>query len=159
VETFIAQDWITIQRAINPTMTTPITQGENGWLDLLGYQDVVVWLQASYSGGGENVAQITYQTSPTREDSMFADMARFQVIDLITITPLLQDAMQPGASPLSRWFRWQVGPESGEGWFLTFRLVVSANRIGRRLQQQTVDITQPFIIPPRFRSGPYVPIK
>lgn len=49
MDCFCLQDWVTIQGASG---VLSITQGENGWIDLAGYQDVVAWLDVrEYSNG------------------------------------------------------------------------------------------------------------
>jgi hypothetical protein len=147
MDTFVVQDWLTLSGFNASTITQP----ENSWLDLIGYQDAVAWLHVVSQGLNGFTGQMTYQTSPVAEDALFADMANLNLVTSnnvtggIFITPMLKDAMPTGAPPLARWFRWQLS-QLATGF--SFRLIVSANRIGRRTQTETIDMKQPFMLAP-----------
>jgi hypothetical protein len=61
---FMLQDWITIRGSV-----TTITQGEDGWLDLTAYQDLVFWVDCREVTG--TTPAISFQTSPTKDESLF----------------------------------------------------------------------------------------
>lgn len=127
MECFCLQDWVTIQGASG---VLSINQGENGWFDLAGYQDIVAWLDVrEYSNGNTNV---TYQTAPTKDESLFVNASSVLLVSTgVTVTPLIKAAMPSGAAPLARWFRWNVHVGSG-AWNVSFRVWLAANRIGAR---------------------------
>jgi hypothetical protein len=81
-------------------------------------------------GGGTNV-QMAYQTSPTKDDSLFqAVTAAFNVATGATVTAMLKDTTSVS---LSRWLRWQltVTGSPSSSWDATFRILVAANVVGR----------------------------
>lgn len=123
MECFCLQDWVTIQGGVQP-----IIQGENSWLDLFGYQDVVGWLEVrEYSNGNTSV---NYQTSPTKDESLFTNLASVPLVSVgVTVTPMIKVAMPRAAPTLARWLRWNVHVTSGT-WNVTFRIWLAANRTG-----------------------------
>ena len=127
MDCFCLQEWITLKGGSG---VLSINQGEIGWIDLAGYQDVVAWLDVrEYSNGATNV---TYQTAPLKDESLFVNMASVLLGSTgITVTPLIKRAMPSATPPLGRWFRWNVHVGSGT-WDITFRIWVAANRIGGR---------------------------
>lgn len=130
---FLVQDWVTIRGAASVTLTQP----EVDWCDLDSYQDVVAWLEVKEFTNG--ALAIAYQTSPTKDDSLFVNMSQSYVAVGVSTTIMLKAAM-PGLvtpataavpSPLARWFRWQLSASSGT-WDITFRLWLAANWVGLR---------------------------
>jgi hypothetical protein len=100
-----------------------VTQGEDGWLDLADYQDLIIWAQFT---SFNSLTGCAIQTSPTRDEFFFQTMA--------TITPSVGSAivtqvlLWSAAIPLARFVRWQL---TGTPTFdATFRLVVAANAEG-----------------------------
>jgi hypothetical protein len=126
---FIMQPW----RALRGNLAiTSITQTESCWLDLSPYQDIVAWLEVKEvsAGGGTNV-QMAYQTSPTKDDSLFqAVVAAFNMGTGVTTTVMLKDS---ATVTLSRWLRWQltVTGTPSSTWDATFRIFIAANVVGR----------------------------
>lgn len=124
---FTLQDWNTI-RAQSGIQT--ITQGEDGWIDLSPYQDVVFWVDCREVTG---TVTIQFQTSPCKEDATFQNMLTGS-----GVTMTAQSAPQTAkcilssttATPVARYVRWQLaGPATG-GWDSTFRILLSANSPG-----------------------------
>jgi hypothetical protein len=126
---FVMQPWKAIRGS---TTITTVTQSESCWLDLTPYQDVVAWLEVKQvsPNGGTNV-QMAYQTSPTKDETLFqAVTAAFNMATGVTTTIMLKDA---ATVSLSRYLRWQLsvtGTPTGP-WDATFRIFIAANVIGR----------------------------
>jgi hypothetical protein len=128
---YVMQPWITIR---GQSSTIPsITQSENCWLDLTAFQDIVAWLdckEVAAGTGGTNV-QMAYQTSPTKDDSLFVPVtAAFNVATGVTTTVMLKDVV---TNPLCRWLRWQltVTGTPTTPWDTTFRVFIAANVVGK----------------------------
>jgi hypothetical protein len=122
---FILQDWITIRGAV-----TTVTQGEDAWLDLTAYQDVVFWLDCR-EVSGSTTPTITFQTAPTKDESLFTAMATASTLSTTT-NPTIVKTTLSGAStltPIARYLRWQLLGPSGT-WDATFRVLVAANSPG-----------------------------
>jgi hypothetical protein len=125
---FILQDWVTIRG--NQTITS-ITQGENGWLGLAPFQDIVVWLdvRALTLGGLTNIV-MNYETAPIKDESLFTAMTagiNMAAGTTPTITKILLS--QNPTVPLGRWARWHL-TTSGTAtsvWDATFRIAVCCN--------------------------------
>jgi hypothetical protein len=126
---FTLQDWTTVRGS---SAVLSFVSGENDWLDLGGFQDVVAWLEVKeFTPTSGTVLEILYDTSPTKDELLFANMlSPFAVAIGLTVTPLLKDT---ASVPLARWLRWHIvqsGPAAA--WDITFRVLVAANRIGAR---------------------------
>jgi hypothetical protein len=121
---FILQDWITIRGA--STVAT-ITQGEDSWLDLTAYQDLVFWIDCREFTG--TTPTITFQTSPTKDETLFTAIATATTL-AASSTPVIVKALLASATvPIARYLRWQLnGPAST--WDATFRVLVAANSPG-----------------------------
>jgi hypothetical protein len=123
----VAQPWITVRGG---SSISSITQSENAWLDLSPYQDLVAWLQVSELTNGSGTVSMAFQTAPTKDDSLFvAVTAAATVATGVAITTMLKDTT---TNPLSRWLRWQLTVSgASSAWDATFRLLLSANVVGR----------------------------
>jgi hypothetical protein len=123
------QDWTTLRGA--STVAT-LTQPESDWLDLTAYQDVIAWLEIKELT--PNIPTIAYQTAPSKDDSLFFNMASPIVAATgVTTTIMLKDAMPAGCPPCGKWFRWQIIVSGAVAWDLTFRIWIAANLIGNRV--------------------------
>jgi hypothetical protein len=126
VHSFVLQDWTTIRGG---TGVTQITQHEPGWLDLEAYQDITLWLLVTEVTG---TPTLTYQTSPTSDDSLFQAIATAITLTAAT-TPvvtsvLMLTAALAGTTPLARFVRWQLN--GTPPWDATLRILVAANAPG-----------------------------
>jgi hypothetical protein len=99
------------------------------------YQDVVAWLEIkNFTPTTSNLPTIAYQTSPTKDDALFFNMAAPITAAVgVTTTAMLKDAMPPGYPPCAKWFRWQIVVSGAVAWDLTFRIWIAANLIGNRV--------------------------
>lgn len=126
---YVMQPWTTVR---GQSSIGTINQTENCWLDLSAFQDIVAWLECKEVsvGGGTNV-QLAYQTSPTKDDSLFTSIvAAFNVATGVTTTLMLNGT---ASTPISRWLRWQltVTGSPSSAWDATFRVFIAANIVGR----------------------------
>ena len=121
---FVAQDWVTIR---GQTGVTSISQGEQAWLDLGTYRDLVVWLEVKE---GTGTFAVVFETAATKDDSAFGPAGLVLASPGVTVTPILVDiqlVVQTNAPP-ARWFRWRLANNSPSStWDLTFRILVAAN--------------------------------
>ena len=125
---FILQDWITIR---GQSTVTTVTQGEDGWLDLTAYQDAIFWIDCREQSGS-TAPTIQFQTSPTKDESLFVNMMSTATTLVAQTAPSFVKATLAGATnvPLARFVRWQLNGPSGSLWDATFRVLVSANSPG-----------------------------
>jgi hypothetical protein len=130
MDAYLLQDWTTRRGA---TTVGTLTQAETDWLELRTYQDVVGWLEVKeFTPTSGNIPTIAYQTSPSKDDSLFFPMAPpITVTTGVTTTPMLKTAIATTYTPLGRWVRWQIVVSGGVAWDLTFRIWIAANRIGQ----------------------------
>jgi hypothetical protein len=120
---FILQEWTTIRGSV-----TTVTQGEDGWLDLTAYQDLVFWLDCRESSGS-TTPTIAFQTSPTKDESLFTNITAAVTMTAAS-TPQVAKALLASATvPVARYVRWQIVGPSGT-WDATFRVLVAANAPG-----------------------------
>jgi hypothetical protein len=106
--------------------TTPVIQSASSWLDLEGFGDAVFFLQVSeVTPPGAGVVQISYETSPTCDGSLFAPLVTLTAS--AAVPPVVSKVLLSAnpAVPLSRYLRWKlVGTQTGT-WDITFRVAVS----------------------------------
>ncbi len=119
MNTLILQDWTTIRGS----GATSIVQSAQDWLDMSLYQDAVMWLNVTEVTG---TVTITYETSPTGDDSLF--QACVTGIALATgTTPVVTPVFMLSAqAPIARFLRWRLTGSSSP-WDATFRVLVAAN--------------------------------
>jgi hypothetical protein len=123
VHAFVLQDWILVKGTT--TTVLQVTQAEHGWLDLEEYQDVVFWLMVNEVAG--TTCAISYQTSPTADETLFSTMATV-TLTAATAPVVTQVLMLAASVPLARYVRWQL---NGTGsWEASFRVMVAANSPG-----------------------------
>lgn len=128
---FLLQDWVTIQSGTSGA----IIQGEDGWLDLSDFLDVVVFLETKQVSASSGNMGMSYQTSPSKDEVLFQNMYDPTTVAMsvgVTTTVLLRDI---ALCPLARWLRWQILPTGGGASYqATFRIWVSANQPGGSAQ-------------------------
>src|SRR5262245_16688428 len=121
MHSFILQDYTTIRGSTS----TNVTQSESGWLDLTPYQDLVFWLDVREVTG---TVTITYQTSPTKDESLFTSIVTGQQLAVGVAAP--KTALMSGAvAPVARFVRWTLTAPA-VAWGCTFRVYVAANSPG-----------------------------
>ena len=126
MHSFLLQDWTTIRAG---TGQTTVTQPEPCWLDLELYQDVIFWVQV-LGVTGSPAPTLSYQTSPTKDDSFFLAMNATPVTLTAANAPVVtQVLMLSAAAPLATYVRWQLNGTSPP-WDVTFRIMVAASAPG-----------------------------
>jgi hypothetical protein len=137
---FVLQDWNTIRG--NNTAGITINQNESDWMGFSSFQDMVFWIdirEATFSSATINLA---LQTSPSKDDVLFQTMYNASLVSagwspgLVLVggstLPRVILAQNPTV-PLATWVRWQLTQSGATApWDLTFRILVSANRVWRR---------------------------
>jgi len=120
-------DWATL----DGSGTNPTIQDRSRWLDLPLFGDLTLWLEVrSVINPGAGTLVLTYETSPSLEDSCFVTAATITLTASATpvITKLIL-AANPTV-PFARYLRWKVvGTQSGF-WSTTFRIHAVAKRSG-----------------------------
>jgi len=148
MEARLLQDYVTIRGA----GTQAIIQSEGGWLDLSGYQDVVFWLEIKeYTVSGTTIT-VSFQTAANRDESSFVTIGSVAKDGTgspgVSVTSVLKDSAN---SPLARWVRWTSQNSGASAWDITFRLWLTAARIGRGR------VVPPTEAVPSARSFPTAP--
>lgn len=119
---FILQDWITIRGAV-----ATVTQGEDSWLDLTAYQDLVFWVDCREVTG--TTPTITFQTAPTKDELLFTAMATATTFTTVGNPNVVKATLSSAVVPVARYVRWQIVGPSGV-WDSTFRVLIAANAPG-----------------------------
>lgn len=109
--------------------TTPRVQPSRDWMDLASFADVTIWLEVRSVGsptGGKIV--LTYETSPTLDDSQFRNVATI-ALSLTTkaLVTKLRLADDPSV-PVARWLRWKLTATTSADWSVTFRILAVGGR-------------------------------
>ena len=117
----LLQDWLTIEGTTTGG-SSPIAQTEAFWLDTSDFLDLTTFLQVV---SASNVT-LQYQTSPTKDETLFESMDSVTLATGVTVGVYLRDT---ASYPLSHWLRWQLTGTSST-WNATFRVWVTLNRPG-----------------------------
>lgn len=84
---YMLQDWSTARLAAGQA---DLVQSESDWMSFQGYQDIVFWLEAtSVTLDGATNIQVSYETSPTKDNSLFVPMTSAVVLTARTTTPTI----------------------------------------------------------------------
>jgi hypothetical protein len=125
---YVLQDWVTIR---GNTSITSVPQGENAWLGLAPYQDIVLWLDVrALTTSGLSSLIMNYETAPAKDENLFTSMTTgvsMAAAATPTVTKILLS--QNPAVPLGRWVRWRLstyGAATGV-WDATFRILACCN--------------------------------
>ena len=134
---FVLQDFVTIRGG--STVAT-ITQSEHEWLQLDGYEDLVVWIDVREVTLANNTfVQINLQTAPLKDEFLFVNMESAPLTVAAALsTPSIRKIIMAGSTapavPLGKFVRWQLVTSNGgsvnNSWDVTFRILGCANPIG-----------------------------
>jgi len=139
---FCLQDLTTIGGPVgNPSPS--IVQAADSFLDLSGFQDIVVWADIKYVTFTAGTAlSLFIETAPIADEFLFdagpmINMATGGAGSLLLASNsvLINKVLLSAATnPLARWVRWRVLPSGNmtTAWSLTFRLWVCASTPGMR---------------------------
>lgn len=119
----LLQDWTTVTAGANGI----VKQGEDKYLDLSGYQDIAIYLEA---GTVTTATVLDIETSPNKEDAYFRTMATFTSPSAgVTLPPTIV-RWASATTPLARFVRWKL---TNTGiWSATFRIWLNCNQSGGR---------------------------
>lgn len=128
---FLIQDWTSPKIS---SAVPSLTQSECEWLSFQAYQDIIFYTEilALDRGGADDVV-LAFQTSPSKDESMFKDMATLNMTagaGLTTVTKVILST-NPDV-PLARLVRWQlrVSGVAATDYSTTFRVLCAANAVG-----------------------------
>lgn len=127
---FMLQDWIT--QTVHDSILTGVTQSEADWMSFQAYQDIFFHTEVkAFDKGGADQLVLAFQTSPSKDESMFKDMATFNLDTAGVNLSKVILSTNPDV-PLSRWVRWVLRPSGSPAtpYSATFRILVSANAVG-----------------------------
>jgi hypothetical protein len=127
MEGFVMMDWNTIRGAANST----VVQSEGEWLDLSNHQDVLFWVDCREVSGA-TTPQIQFQTSPTKDDSLFQAMVAATNLTTsgVQVYKVILSQVTGAAIPLARHVRWVISCTNTAAWDATLRIMVAANGFG-----------------------------
>ncbi len=121
----LMSDWRTIQGS----GTSPFVQDRGEWLDLARWGDIALWLEVrALTNPGAGSVVLTYDTSPTQDESLFMTIA--SVTPAVSTSPTITQvrlADNP-TTPLARFVRWRLAGTVAGNWSMTFRIFAMANR-------------------------------
>lgn len=126
MDSFVLQDWVTVQGASGIT----VTQSESEWLDLEPYEDVVFWLLVTNASTAGSPA-LVYQTAPAKDDNFFASQtagmsgAAIPLVSGGNSAVVTQVLAWNAPFPLARWVRWQI-PAVAAAFTVTMQIVAAA---------------------------------
>ena len=85
---FVLENWKTLSGAVG---VTDITQSESDWMSFQPYQDIVLYTECkNVDKGGATNLQIIYETSPTKDESLFYPMAIVTlVVNQLQVNPII----------------------------------------------------------------------
>jgi hypothetical protein len=118
------QDWTTVRGSSSVITFTP---GEDNWVDLGEYKDVVAWLEVKEftPAPGASTLVLAYETAPTKDDALFTAITGVAISVGVNVTPIIRDCV---TVPPARWFRWELGLfGTAAAWDVTFRIVLAVN--------------------------------
>lgn len=117
------QDWMTVR---GNAAATVVLQQEDCYADLIGYQDIGIYLDVSDFSGS---ARIEFQTSPTKEEALMLTMTGAAIVPAATGLQTPVYVTYASASlPLTRFVRWRASGTSA-GWSATFRAWLVGNPV------------------------------
>lgn len=121
----LMQDWTTMDGA----GTAASVQARADWLDLAMFADVVFWLEVrAVSNPGAGNVTLTYETSPSSDDSLFQPLGAVTLAASSTpVITKVQLSSNP-AVPLARFVRWKLAGTAAGNWSVTFRIFAMANK-------------------------------
>jgi hypothetical protein len=123
MHSFLLQDRNTIRGSV-----TTVTQGEDGWLDLTAYQDLVFYIDCREQSGS-SAPTLTFQTSPTKDENLFSAMTAGTSLSASASPTIVKALLASATVPVARYLRWQLTGPAGT-WDATFRVLISANAPG-----------------------------
>jgi hypothetical protein len=112
-----------------------IVQSEMDWMSFQPYQDIILWVETrSANAAGANSVDIQFETSPSRDETLFLPMRPAVALTPGTpvVVPVVLSQIVPPDVPLARWVRWRlrINGTPNADWGATFRVNCVANASG-----------------------------
>lgn len=112
------QQWTTVSGP-----TTGLTQAEDEYLDVMGYQDIVIYPQ--FASVSAFVPTLTLETAPAKEEGLFLTLASQAASTTLAPIVVRYSGGTPANPPLARYLRWRLS--SSGAWTVTMRIIVALN--------------------------------
>jgi hypothetical protein len=124
---YVLQDWITVRGSTTATFI----QNESDWMGFSSFQDIAFWIDIREITKTAGTITLNLQTAPTKDEALFQTMNSVSPIAVATpVTPIPKTILASAPSvPLSTWVRWTLANNTAETWDVSFRILVSANRV------------------------------
>src|SRR5687767_10535881 len=127
---FLVENWRQVRVA--PERTT-FVQPQSLWVDLAGFEDVVLWLDTKSAlapGDPGDHLRIHFETAPRPQEELFVSMDTVVLDPTPASNPVVTKFVldDDPTIPLARWFRWRlefVGTPAAR-WGALFRLAATA---------------------------------
>jgi hypothetical protein len=130
---FLFSDWATLRIGTSAPPVISIVQGEEEWLDVSPYQDLVAWLDVRELTTPGVTLYMDFQTAPVKDEAYFASLLNngggFNLSNAGT-PGVVRMTRNSAYTPLSRWLRWNLNTNgvtptaTGD---VTFRIWLAAN--------------------------------
>lgn len=129
MRTIVLQDWITVRGTV--TLGT-ITQTPSSWVDLRGYDDVVLFLDVREVTATSGTMNMSYMTAPTKDTTALRVLLPTFALSASS-TPRVDRVLAAYAGiPIARYICWQTLNAGTSGpWDATFRLRAAVSAPGR----------------------------
>jgi len=128
---YLLQDWTSPKVA---AADGSLIQSEADWLSFQPYQDIIFYVECKGvdTGGTDHIA-LTFETSPSKDESMFQKMTEVHLdpgtVGTVQIAKVILS--QNPDVPLARFVRWRLKTDSAStDWSATFRVYCAANAVG-----------------------------
>jgi hypothetical protein len=132
---FLFTNWVTVRASSSPAILQ-VTQGEEDWIDLSAYQDLVAWvdireLTLPVPAGGNLF--LDFQTAPVLDDAYFTSLINttggitLAAAGSPTVVRMTKDNT---LVPLSKWLRWRLNTNNvtpTQTWDVTMRIWLAAS--------------------------------
>ena len=122
MDALLMQPWLTLSA---DSAATFIYQDVAAYLDLPGAIDLTFFLQVKSVIVTSGTVRITYQTSPSLDESAFRPMLAPVVLDMVPLLTTTRATLSSATTPVARYLRWQLTSTGTGTWGATFRVYAS----------------------------------
>lgn len=118
-DSLLLQDWTTINGNVAGTI---VKQSEDCYADLLGCRNLTIFMETAEL---IDTININFDTAPTKDESLFANVAVWRPSIGVTATSVLYAT---ATVPIARYLRWRFATGATTAWACTFRVWLSVTR-------------------------------
>ena len=134
MQSYLLQDFTTIRGST----ITPVIQSEASYLAFSGYQDMLFWIDLrEISPPGAGNVTLAIETAPSKDEVFWTPMTT-QVFAVGAAVGLVLGPSLPSVilargptQPLMTWVRWKLTASVAATWDITFRIILSANKVSK----------------------------